>query len=110
MTRTGCRRALSLLAVLLAAPPLAGQAVPRDRVTLAQALDRAVRLDPNYVQAVGRLDNAEWGRRAARLAFIIPSLTAQLDATKFSRPSFNIGTATQTDVSVNARVDRKSVV
>ena len=33
--------------------------------SLEQAIARATRLDPNYVQALGQVDNAEWGRRAA---------------------------------------------
>jgi outer membrane protein TolC len=61
-------------------------------VTLAEALRRATKLDPNYVQALGQLDNAEWSRRAARLAFIIPSLSAELDLTKYSAEFFNLGT------------------
>jgi len=51
-------------------------------VTLADALRRATKLDPNYVQALGQLDNAEWSRRAARLAFVIPSISAGMDLTK----------------------------
>jgi len=65
---------------------------PIPTVTLAEALRRGTQLDPNYVGAVGQVDNAEWGRRAARLAFVVPSLTAQLDATKYSAEFFNLGT------------------
>jgi outer membrane protein TolC len=61
-------------------------------VTLAEALRRATRLDPNYVAALGQLDNAEWGRRAARLAFILPAVNAELDLTKYSAEFFNLGT------------------
>ena len=52
------------------------------RVTLNQALERASRLDPNYVQALGSISTAEWGRRSAILAFIVPAVTLQLDYTK----------------------------
>ncbi len=61
-------------------------------VTLADALRRATKLDPNYVQALGQLDNAEWSRRAARLAFVIPSISAEMDLTKYSADFFNLGT------------------
>lgn len=61
-------------------------------VTLAEALRRATRLDPNYVAALGQLDNAEWGRRAARLAFILPAVNAELDLTRYSAEFFNLGT------------------
>jgi outer membrane protein TolC len=61
-------------------------------VTLAEALRRGTRLDPDYVRAVGQIDNAEWGRRAAVLSFVTPSLAAQLDITKYSAEFFNLGT------------------
>jgi len=73
-------------------------------VTLAEALRRATQLDPDYVRALGQVDNAEWGRRAARLAFLVPSLSAQLDATKYSAEFFNIGTLQPQSSSVTATV------
>jgi outer membrane protein TolC len=69
------------------------------RVTLNQALEQATRLDPNYVSALGSVSTAEWGRRAATLAFIIPSVTLQLDYTKYSTGFFNIGTLQQSSTS-----------
>jgi outer membrane protein TolC len=73
-------------------------------LTLGDALQRATRLDPNYVRALGQIDNAEWGRRAARLAFIVPSLTAELDATRYSTEFFNLGTGQPQATAVNASV------
>ena len=70
--------------------PAAADRTPR--VTLEQAIARATRLDPNYVRALGQVDNAEWGRRAALAVFVLPSLTASIDATKYSTEFFNIGT------------------
>ena len=52
-----------MLLIQTAAP--APDSLPR--VTLAEAISRATRLDPNYVRALGQVDNAEWGRRAAIL-------------------------------------------
>lgn len=78
---------------------------PVERVTLAEALRRAADVDPTYVTALGRVANASWARRAARLAFFVPSLTAQLDGTKFSRPFFNVGIGAPSDVAVNARLN-----
>lgn len=96
------RRAAALCALVLgSAMPLAAQ-VPMERVTLAQALERAVQLDPSYVAAVGRQDVAEWGRRAARLAFVLPALALQVDATKFSVPFFSVAINAQADVQTNA--------
>jgi multidrug efflux system outer membrane protein len=90
--------ALSLMVPTRGAP--AQEAVPT--VTLTEALHRAIRLDPDYVRAVGQIDNAEWGRRAARLAFIIPALTAQLDATRYSAEFFNLGTGQPQSSAVTA--------
>ena len=71
-------------------------------VTLAEALRRATRLDPDYVRSLGQIDNAEWGRRAARLAFILPSINAELDLTKYSAEFFNLGTGQPQSSAVTA--------
>jgi outer membrane protein TolC len=92
---------LGLLCALQVAAP-AGAAEPAPRVTLAQAIARAARLDPNYVRALGQVDNAEWGRRAALAVFVLPSLTASIDATKYSTEFFNIGTGRNQAEAVNA--------
>ena len=67
---------LPLLALLQSAPPPV-QIDSMPRVTLNEALQRAARLDPDYVQALGCRCNAEWSRTAARLAFVLPSLTGR---------------------------------
>ncbi|MDX2194409.1 MAG: TolC family protein [Gemmatimonadales bacterium] len=90
------------LALALALPG-AGDSVPV--VTLREAIARAARVDPQYVQAVGQRGNAEWARRQARLAFLVPSLTASIDATKFSQPFFNLGVGRPTDQAVNFRLN-----
>ena len=66
---------------------VAADTIPR--VTLAEAIRRSSRLDPDYVRAVGAIDNAEWGRRAAVLAFFVPSISLGLDETKYSQAFFN---------------------
>jgi len=81
---------MMLLGLLLAIQVTSADTVPR--VTLAEALERATQLDPNYVAALGQIDNAAWGRRAAYLAFILPSITVQGSYQVSSSPSFNIGT------------------
>jgi outer membrane protein TolC len=83
---------LLLLLALQAAPQAQAAFPPTDsipRITLAEALRRSVRLDPDYVRALGQIDDAEWGRRAATLAFIVPSLELGLDETKYSESFFN---------------------
>lgn len=81
---------LFLLLALQAATP--NDSIPTDsvpRITLAEAIRRSARLDPDYVRALGQIQNAEWGRRAATLAFFVPSLELALDETKYSQSFFN---------------------
>src|SRR5207253_9568560 len=42
-------------------------------------LRRATGLDPNYVAAVGQVDNAAWARRSAFSVFVLPSMTLSTD-------------------------------
>jgi len=71
--------------------PVAGQdTLPV--VTLDEAVARATRVDPAAVAARGQVDNAEWARRAASAALLIPSVSVGADATTFSAPAFNVGT------------------
>jgi len=92
---------------LLAALQLSA-AVPQDtipRITLAEALSRAARLDPNYVSATRQIADAEWGRRAAIAAFVIPAISTQLNATWYSNEAFNIGTGEPASNIVDARIE-----
>ncbi len=73
-------------------------------VTLAEALERSVRLDPSYVRALGSVAEADWSRKAARLAFIAPSIGVSLDYTKYSKAFFNIGTFNQSSTSSTFRL------
>ena len=67
--------------------PVAADTVPR--ITLDEAIRRSARLDPDYVEALGEIESAEWGRRAAMLAFFVPSVSLGLDETKYSTEFFN---------------------
>jgi outer membrane protein TolC len=82
-----------LLALQATVPGAATDSVPAadsvPRITLVEAIRRSARLDPDYVQALGEIDNAEWGRRAAMLAFFVPSVSLGLDETKYSTEFFN---------------------
>ena len=86
-----------MLALLLALQTSVGEVVPDapaaadsvPRITLAEALRRSARLDPDYVRALGQIEDAEWGRRAARLAFFVPSVELGLTETKYSQAFFN---------------------
>jgi outer membrane protein TolC len=74
-----------MLALLLAMQ-VAGDSIPS--VTLAEALERSARLDPNYVTALGRVATAEWGRRAALMTFALPALSLSSSWTWSSQPLF----------------------
>jgi outer membrane protein len=85
---------LLLLLALQATPArVQGDSVPAadsiPRISLGEAIKRSSRLDPDYVRALGQIDNAEWGRRAAMLAFFVPTVEVGLDETKYSQEFFN---------------------
>ncbi len=62
------------------------------QVTLEDALRMGTRLEPGYVTALGQVRDATWQRRAAYAAFVLPSISLQTSATRFSTEFFNIGT------------------
>ena len=78
------------LALQAAVSPAMQDSLPR--VTLREALQRAVQLDPNYVAALGQVDNAVWARRSAFSVFILPSISLATTATRNNPPFFNFGT------------------
>jgi outer membrane protein len=84
---------LLLLIALQAAPAGSPAYVPAadsvPRITLDEAIRRSTRFDPNYVRALGQMDDAEWGRRAAMLALVLPSAEIGVDETKYSEAFFN---------------------
>jgi outer membrane protein TolC len=101
-----------MIALLLLLP--AGVAAPAGppadtlpRITLTEALRRAARLDPNYVQAIAAVDNAAWARRAAMSAMILPSISVGSDYTSFSTSQFNVGTGAPARTSATARIDAR---
>lgn len=67
------------------------------RVNLQEALQRAAQVDPDYVAALRQVGDAEWVRRQAWSAFLLPSIEFQWSYAKFSSEQFNIGTGELTD-------------
>src|SRR5213083_3111366 len=100
---------LALLAALqVAAAAGGGDSLPT--VTLSEALRRATGLDPNYVAALGQVDNAVWARRSAFSVFILPSVTVSAAGSRFNPAGFNFLTGsgvlpTQVTAQLNARYD-----
>lgn len=77
-----------MLALLLALQAVPAQTDSLPRVTLTEALQRAARLDPSYVSALGQIDNAQWGRRNAFLVFLLPAVTIGTSMQRSDPPSF----------------------
>jgi len=77
-----------MLAVLLALQAVTAQTDSLPRLTLREALQRGTRLDPFYVEALGQIDNAEWGRRNAFAVFVLPSVSIGTIAQRTNPPSF----------------------
>lgn len=109
--------ALALLALLLAGVgPIAPRALAQERglavadgadpprISLAEALLRAADVDPGYVAALHQVGDATWRRRSAFSAFVLPTLSFQSTATRFSSDIFNVGTSRETDQIVNAQL------
>lgn len=102
------KRVLLMLATLQAGMHASLQAQDSMPViTLEEALRESVRLDPDYVRAVGQLDNAEWGRRAALLVFLLPTVTATADYSEFSTSQFNIGVGAAANASGRVSLDAR---
>lgn len=99
---------LALLALLqLGSAPMGPQDTPDTlpQISLDEALRAAARLDPNYVAALGQVENAEWVRRSAYSVFILPSVSISTSLTRASQPFFNIGTGGIADQIVDGRVE-----
>lgn len=98
---------LALLFALQAAAAGAADSLPT--VTLAEAIRRATGLDPNYVAALGQVDNAVWARRSAFSVFILPSVTLTTDVARPNPKSINFVTfqpvSTQVTSQLTAQYD-----
>jgi outer membrane protein TolC len=77
------------------------------QVTLEQALQAAARLDPNYVAALGQINDAKWVRRSAYAVFVLPSVSVSTSLTKASEQFFNLGTGTLTNQLVDGRIEAR---
>jgi outer membrane protein len=98
-----------ILALLAAAQVAGGGGDSLPTVTLGEALRRATGLDPNYIAAVGQVDNAVWARRSAFAVFILPSVTLSTDIARPNPQSINFITfkpvRTQVTSQVTAQYD-----
>jgi outer membrane protein TolC len=77
-----------MLALLLALQAVPGATDSLPRITLREALERSARLDPDYVAAIGQVDNAAWARRNAFAVFLLPSVAVGASGQRTNPPSF----------------------
>ena len=68
-------------------------------ITLPEARQRALGVDPLAVEATNRIRTAEWTRRSAMADLFAPRLTGNVNYIRFSDPFFNFGTGS---ISPNA--------
>jgi outer membrane protein len=94
-----------ILAVLAALVLAAPDSLPQ--VTLADALSRGAGLNPGYVAAIGLRNDAEWSRRAALAALVLPSISISTDYQMYSRDLFNTGTNKLEATITTARADAR---
>ena len=83
----GWRSGLRVVAMVFVAAIPARLGAQAPGVTLADAVRRALEVQPAVVQARGTVTNAEWQKRAADGAFL-PSLTVTSSAFRQNTPSF----------------------
>lgn len=96
-----------LAAIAWAVPPRlaaqSGDSVPV--VTLAEARDLAVTVDPAAVAARASVATAAWERRSAMADLFTPRLSASTSYVRFSDPFFNFGTGEITPNATSATVE-----
>lgn len=92
---------------LLAALQVASAQDSLPVVTLADALQRAARLDPSYVSAAGQVNSAEWARAAAFTVFVVPAVTLSANKTHYWPPFFNFATFTAVPNTYSATIDAR---
>ena len=79
-------------------------------VTLPEARQRALRVDPVAVEATSNIRTAEWTRRSARADLFVPRLTGNLNYIRFSDPFFNFGTGAITPNAASATLEASWVL
>ena len=79
-------------------------------VTLSEARQRAIAVDPNSVAATQRIRVAGWERRAATADLFAPRLNGSISYTRFSEPFFNFGTASISPNAAAASLEASYVI
>ena len=84
---------------VVASAQVSAATTPAPVITLPEARQRALGVDPVAVEATNRIRTAEWTRRSAMADLFAPRLTGNVNYIRFSEPFFNFGTGS---ISPNA--------
>jgi outer membrane protein TolC len=79
-------------------------------VTLAEARQRAIAVDPNAIAASQRIRVAGWERRAATADLFAPRLNGSISYIRFSDPFFNFGTGSISPNAAAASLEASYVI
>ena len=79
-------------------------------VTLSEARQRALTVDPNTIAANQRIRVAGWERRAATADLVAPRLNGSLSYIRFSEPFFNFGTGSISPNAAAASLEASYVI
>jgi outer membrane protein TolC len=86
------------------------QATSAPVVTLSEARQRAISVDPNSVAAIQRIRVAGWERRAATADLFAPRLNGSISYIRFSEPFFNFGTGSISPNAAAASLEASYVI
>jgi len=114
MKTANCRLQIAAGLMLgVAATASAQQTAPSSTVpvvSLSEARQRAVRVDPDAVAATQRIRVAGWERRAATADLFAPRLNGTINYIRFSEPFFNFGTGSISPNAAAASLEASYVI
>ena len=98
--------------LIVCASSVAAQGTPAGVpvVTLSEARQRALPVDPNAVAASQRIRVAGWERRAAQADLYAPRLNGSISYIRFSEPFFNFGTGSVSPNAAAASLEASYVI
>jgi outer membrane protein TolC len=79
-------------------------------VTLTEARQRSITVDPNAIAASQRIRVAGWEKRAATADLYAPKLNGSINYIRFSEPFFNFGTGNISPNAAAATLDASYVI
>lgn len=104
-------RAQVIVALMAGATSIASaQGTTAPVVTLSEARQRAISVDPNSVAALQRIRVAGWERRAATADLFAPRLNGSINYIRFSEPFFNFGTGSISPNAAAASLEASYVI